>query len=163
MSGRRISFCHLRGCDGEGSASMKFDFTTDAAVVPPMPPMPSDQISGLQVLSALRRNAFCAFPPRCIDEPIVKLRTAGQIFILSCAPEAIRHVMMTQAEDYARLPFGRRILGPIIGRGLPLSDGEAWRRQRRAMAPAFTPRNISIMARHIAHCTDVAVRRLEHS
>jgi cytochrome P450 len=141
---------------------MKFEYTTDA-VVPPMPPMPSDQVSGLQMLSALRRNAYCAFPPRCLDEPIVKLQAAGQIFILSCAPEAIRHVMMTQAEDYARLPFGRRILGPIIGRGLALSEGEAWRRQRRAMAPAFRPRNVSIMARHIIPCTGVAARRLEQS
>jgi cytochrome P450 len=141
---------------------MKFEYITDA-VVPPMPPMPFDQISALQVLSALRRNAYCAFPPRCLNEPIVKLRIAGQILILSCAPEAIRHVMMTQAEDYARLPFGRRILGPIIGRGLALSEGEAWRRQRRAMAPAFTPRNVSIMARHIIVCTDAAIRRLEQS
>jgi cytochrome P450 len=125
---------------------MKFEYTTDAAVVPPMPPMPSDQVSGLQFLSALRQNAYSAFPPRCLEEPIVKLRAAGQLFILSCAPEVIRHVMMTQAEDYARLPFGRRILGPIIGRGLALSEGEAWRRQRRAMAPAFTPPNVSIMA-----------------
>jgi cytochrome P450 len=128
-----------------------------------MPPMPSDQISGLRVLSALRRNAYCAFPARCLDEPIVKLRIAGQILILSCAPEAIRHVMMTHAEHYARLPFGRRILGPIIGRGLALSEGEAWRRQRRAKAPAFTPRNVSIMARHIILCTDVALRHLEQS
>jgi cytochrome P450 len=141
---------------------MKFEYITDA-VVSPMPPMPSDQMSGLQVLSALRRNAYCAFPPRCLNEPIVKLRIGGQILILSCAPEAIRHVMMTQAEDYARLPFGRRILGPIIGRGLALSEGEAWRRQRRAMAPAFTPRNVSIMARHIIVCTDAAIRRLEQS
>ena len=145
-----------------GNALMKLEYITDA-VVPPMPTMPSDQISGSQVLSALRRNAYCAFPPRCLDEPIVKLRIAGQILILSCTPEAIRYVMMTQAEDYARLPFGRRILGPIIGRGLALSEGEAWRRQRRAMAPAFTPRNVSIMARHIILCTDVALRRLEQS
>jgi cytochrome P450 len=128
-----------------------------------MPPMPSDQISGLRVLSALRRNAYCAFPARCLDEPIVKLRIAGQILILSCAPEAIQHVMMTHAEHYARLPFGRRILGLIIGRGLALSEGEAWRRQRRAMAPAFTPRNVSTMARHIILCTDVALRHLEQS
>jgi cytochrome P450 len=141
---------------------MKFEYITDA-VVPPMPPMPSDQISGLQVLSALRRNAYCAFPPRCLNEPIVKLRIAGRILILSCAPEAIRHVMMTQAVHYARLPFGRRILRPIIGRGLALSEGEAWRRQRRAMAPAFTPRNVSIMARHVIVCTDAGIRRLEQS
>jgi cytochrome P450 len=142
---------------------MKFEYITDDTVVPPMPPMPSDQVSGLQVLSALRRNAYCAFPPRCLDEPAVKLRTAGQVLILSCAPEVIRHVMMTQAEDYARLPFGRRVLGPIVGRGLVVSEGESWRRQRRAMAPAFTPRNVAMMARHIILSTEQARNRLEAS
>jgi cytochrome P450 len=115
------------------------------------------------VLSALRRNAYSAFPPRCLNEPVVKLRTAGQILILSCAPEAIRHVMMTQAEDYPKLPFGRRLLSPIVGRGLVNSEGEAWRQQRRVMAPAFTPRNAAIMARHIVLCTERACDRLKES
>jgi cytochrome P450 len=127
---------------------MKF-YTTDTVVVPPMPPLASDQVSGLQVLSALRRNAYCAVPPRCLDEPVVKLPIAGQALILSCAPEVIRHVMITQAEDYGKLPFGRRVLSPIVGRDLVVSEGEPWRRQRRAMAPAFTPRNVASMARHI--------------
>jgi len=141
---------------------MKFEYP-GAAVVPPMPPMPSDQVSGLQVLSALRRNAYSAFPSRCLDEPVLKLRTAGRVLILSCAPEVIQHVMMTQAEDYGRLPFVRRMLTPIVGRGLVVSEGESWRRQRRAMAPAFTPRNIASMARHIILCTERACNRLEES
>ena len=145
-----------------GSALMKF-YTTDTVVVPPMPPLASDQVSGLQVLSALRRNAYCAVPPRCLDEPVVKLPIAGQALILSCAPEVIRHVMMTQAKDYGKLPFGRRVLSPIVGRGLVVSEGESWRRQRRAMAPAFTPRNIASMARHIILCTERACNRLEES
>ena len=133
------------------------------AVVPPMPPMASNHAGCLGVLSALRRNAYSAFPPRCLDEAVVKLRTAGQILILSCAPEAIRHVMMTRAEDYTRPPFGRRALEPIFGRGLVVSEGEAWRRQRRAMAPAFTPRNVAIMTRHIILCAERACNRLKES
>jgi cytochrome P450 len=142
---------------------MKFEYTTDTTVVPPMPPMASNDAGYLRVLSSLRRNAYSAFPPRCLDEPIVKLRTAGQVLILSCAPEVIRHVMMTGAEDYARLPFGRRVLSPIVGRGLVVSEGESWRRQRRAMAPAFTPRNVTSMARHIILSTERARIRLEES
>jgi cytochrome P450 len=139
------------------------EFAYVDAMVPPMPPMASNHTGCLGVLSALRRNAYSAFPPRCLDEPVVKLQTAGQILILSCAPEAIRHVMMTQAGDYARLPFGRRALKPIFGRGLVVSEGEAWRRQRRAMASAFTPRNVAIMARHIILCAERACDRLRES
>jgi cytochrome P450 len=132
-------------------------------VVPSMPPMASDRIGGMQMVFALRRNAFSAFPPRCLDEPVVKLRAAGRHLVLAASPDAIRHIMITHADDYVRLPFGRRVLGPIVGRGLLVSEGETWRRQRRAMAPAFTPRNVPIMARHIIRCTEAACDRLERS
>jgi hypothetical protein len=99
----------------------------------------SNEVYGLQLLSALRRNAYLAFPQRRLDKPFVKLQAAWWMLILTCSPDAIRHIMVTHADDYVRLPSGRRVLGPIVGRGLLTSEGELWRRQRRAMAPAFTP------------------------
>src|ERR1700682_720528 len=132
---------------------------SQAAVVPPMPPMASDRVGGMHVVLALRRNAYSAFPPRGLYELAVKLRIAGRHLVLASSPDATRHIMITQAEDYVRLPLGRRVLGPIVGRGLLVSEGETWRRQRRAMAPAFTPRNVSIMAPHILRGTQ-AGRRL---
>jgi len=132
-------------------------------VVPPMPVMASNGVGGLRVLLALRRNAYRAFPPRCLDEPVVTLRAAGRSLVLATAPEAIGHIMITQGEDYVRLPLGRRVLGPIVGRGLLVSEGETWREQRRAMAPAFTPRNVPIMARHIIRCTESSCDRLDRA
>jgi cytochrome P450 len=128
-----------------------------------MPAMASNGIGGFRVLLALRKNAYRAFPPRCLDEPVVTLRAAGRSLVLATAPDAIRHIMITHGEDYVRLPLGRRVLGPIVGRGLLVSEGETWREQRRAMAPAFTPRNVPIMARHIIRCTEASCERLEHS
>lgn len=130
-------------------------------LTPPMPPMASDRIGGLGVLFTIRRNALSAFPARCIEEPVVRLRAAGRPLALVTAPDAIGHMMITNAEDYVRLPFGRRVLGPIVGRGLLVSEGETWRQQRRAMAPAFTPRNVPIMSAHIVRCTESTCDRLE--
>jgi cytochrome P450 len=129
----------------------------------PMPPMAPDQIGGLRVLLGLRRNGYGAFPSRCLNEPLVSFRVAGRTLVLTAWPDAIRHIMITQAEDYARLPFGRRVLGPIVGRGLLVSEGETWRAQRRAMAPAFTPRNVPILTRHIIRSTEATCERLERS
>jgi cytochrome P450 len=127
---------------------------------PPMPPMASDRIGGLQLLFAMRRNALSAFPERCINEPVVRLRAAGRPLVVVTAPDAVGHMMITHSEDYVRLPFGRRVLGPITGRGLLTSEGETWRQQRRAMSPAFTPRNVPIMSAHIMRCTEVTCDRL---
>jgi cytochrome P450 len=134
---------------------------SDPSVVPAMPPMASNRVGAMQVLWALRGNAYSAFPPRCLEEPVVKLPLAGRHLVLASSPDAVRHIMLTQAEDYVRLPLGRRVLGPIAGRGIIVTEGETWRRQRRAMAPAFTPRNVPIMASHIVRCTEAACRRLE--
>jgi len=122
--------------------------------------MASDRIGGLQVLFTMRKNALSAFPKRCLHEPVVRLSAAGRPLALVTAPDAIGHMMITHADDYVRLPFGRRVLGPIVGRGLLVSEGETWRQQRRAMAPAFTPRNIPIMSAHIMRCTEASCDRL---
>ena len=134
----------------------------DPAVVLPMPAISPDR-GGLQVLMGLRRNAYTAFPARCLDEPVVSYRVAGRTLVLTAWPDAVRHVMITHADDYVRLPVGRRVLGPIVGQGLLVSEGEPWRRQRRAMSPAFTPRNVPMLTQHIIRCTEAACRRLELS
>lgn len=125
--------------------------------------MASDRVGGLQVLFTMRRNALSAFPERCLHEPVVRLRAAGRPLALVTAPDAIGHMMITHADDYVRLPFGRRVLSPIAGRGLLTSEGETWRQQRRAMAPAFTPRNVPIMSAHIMRCTEASCERLARS
>jgi unspecific monooxygenase len=53
-----------------------------------------------------------------------------------------------------------RILRPITGQGLLLSEGEDWRLQRRTVAPALAPRVIPMLARHIASVTQETVGRL---
>ena len=68
------------------------------SVVPPMPPMASNGVGGFRVLLALRRNAYQAFPARCLDEPVVTLRAVTRPLVLATGPDAIRHIMITHGE-----------------------------------------------------------------
>ena len=55
--------------------------TTPEATVasgPLMPGMAADSSGGLRVLWALRRNGLAAFPARCLEEPVVRLRIPGR-------------------------------------------------------------------------------------
>ncbi len=128
-----------------------------------MPQLAAPTISGLRILLGLGRNGFSAFPSRCLDEPVIRLRlpVPGSVLVVASAPEAMRQVLQTDAASYGRLQAGKRVLRPIVGRGLLVSEGEAWRRQRRAMAPAFTPRAVPVLAGHIARCAETACRRWE--
>ncbi|WP_338077451.1 cytochrome P450 [Acetobacter oeni] len=131
-----------------------------APFIPPMPPLPSESTGGLGVLIRLRWNGFSAFPARCFTENVVSLNALGRPLVLPCGPEAIKAVLSTQSQDFQRLKMGRRVLGPIVGDGILVSEGAVWKRRRRAMAPAFTPRAVPTLARHIAVCAEAAVRGL---
>ncbi|KZN25512.1 cytochrome P450 [Haladaptatus sp. R4] len=53
-------------------------------------------------------------------------------------PEAIRRVLVTNAENYRKPTLGGdEGLGGLLGDGLLTSDGEHWRRQRTVMQPSF--------------------------
>ncbi len=132
-----------------------------ATHAPPLPPLARNDIGALGVLWGLRRNGFSSFPARCLTEPVLRLPMPGGTLVLATAPYAIGQILQTGAQNYARLPAGRRILGPIVGRGLLTSEGAAWRRQRKMMAPAFTPRTVPVLAGHIMRCTEAACADLE--
>lgn len=126
-----------------------------------MPPQPPDDVSGLRILSRLRHNGFAAFPARCIREPVISLRVAAKSLTLATGPEVVKTVLLTEADKFQRLRMGRKILGPIVGNGILVSEGDIWRERRRAMAPAFTPRAVSLLVPHICVCCTAALRGID--
>ena len=128
--------------------------------VPVMPDMAPDTVTGLGVLGRLHRNGFTAFPARCFREPVIRINVWRRVLVLLSSPAGAKHVLATHAQDFRRLQAGKRILGPIVGRGLLVSEGEAWRRQRRVLAPAFTPRTIPVLSNHIESAAARSCARL---
>ena len=43
---------------------------------------------------------------------------------------------------------------PILGQGLLIAEGRAWKHQRRTLAPAFTPRAVMTLIPHMLAATD---------
>ena len=86
------------------------------------------------VSGALRGNALAAFPDEAFSKDVVVQRFFGREHILLQRPEAIRHVLIDNAQNYRRSPTAERVLRPMFGRGLFLSAGEDWRQQRRSVA-----------------------------
>src|SRR5437016_2636798 len=106
----------------------------------------SGRLSWRMVAGALRGDALAAFPPEAFEEEVVVQRFFGRQHILLQRPEAIHHILVDNAQNYARLPAVYRVLRPMFGRGLFLSAGDDWRRQRREVAPAFAPRMVNVLA-----------------
>lgn len=108
-----------------------------AGPVPPTQPLPF-----FQYLRTVRRNFIEALDESMYRAPIIKQRSAvSQSFIVN-APAGLRRVLLENAVNYPKAPVEHRILGPAMGNGLILSEGETWRAHRRIMAPAFDHRTI---------------------
>jgi len=122
-----------------------------AAFTPSMPPLALDHVGALGVLAGLRRNAYSAFPPRYREQAVVVLPMPGHDVVVAAGPQAMRDVLATRPDLYRRIAAGGRIFGALIGRGVAAGGGQAWRRQRRILAPAFTPRTVSLLAHTWPH------------
>ncbi len=100
------------------------------------------------------------WPDYAYERDVVASRTLGRTQMLLNAPEAIHRILIENPGNYRRTPASIRILRPITGRGLLLSEGEEWRHQRRTIAPAMAPRVIPLLARHMAGVTQEAIAAL---
>ena len=74
-------------------------------------------------------------------------------------PDAIRRILLTEAD---RFPFGalfERIMRPVWGQGLLLSKGPAWRAQRHAAAQAFRAGDMAGLAPWFVKAANAALAR----
>ncbi len=61
------------------------------------------------------------------------------------SPAMIGHVLLDNAAGYTRPRLARALLRPMLGNGLLNAEGEDWRRQRRLVAPTFSPAAVAGM------------------
>ncbi len=113
---------------------------------PPTPTPPAREPSLLAAIRAFRSNALMAWPQAAYEEWVSVRPFLGRRSALVNEPRAIREVLVEGGVDrFARSPATIRLLRPLVGEGLFLSEGQAWRHQRRTLAPAFTPRAIGLL------------------
>lgn len=122
----------------------------------PCPPVPTRRGGPIASFRTLRRNPIELWGEAAYSEKTVVTRMFGRKQVLLNDPDGIRHVLLTNTENYQRGTPSRRILGPVLGKGLLLSEGDHWRHQRRTITPALAPRSIPILIRHVAAAADHA-------
>src|SRR5882724_11645263 len=128
---------------------------------PPRPPRASEHMTMLGWMAAMRTSALGAWGQRAYEEDIIKGRFFARSSFIINTPDAIRHVLVDNYENYTRTPAGIRVLRPILGGGLLIAEGRAWKHQRRTLAPAFTPRAVTMLVPHMVAVTDETIATLK--
>jgi cytochrome P450 len=134
-----------------------------APLVPPSPPRAPETMTVFGRVAAMRKSMIGAWGQRAYEEDIVQSRFFGRNSFIVNTPDAIRHVLVDNYENYARTPVGIRVLRPVLGEGLLIAEGRAWKHQRRTLAPAFTPRAVMTLTPHMIAATDETIAKLSAS
>ena len=121
--------------------------TPDAVLA--RPPIIARQRSQLETFLVLRRNALELWGEAAYTKEVLPGRFFGREQLMLNAPDAIRHVLVANSDNYERNVSTHRVLRPLLGAGLFLAEGAAWRHQRRTIAPAMAPRMMALLARHV--------------
>ncbi len=112
-------------------------------------------------LRAVRTNALSMWPAAAYRQDSITRRFFGRTTVLLNTPDAIHHVLVGNPGNFRRSPATVRILRPIMGEGLLLSEGDTWKLQRRTIGPALGPRVMPMLASHVVVATNQAMERLE--
>jgi unspecific monooxygenase len=130
-------------------------------LVPPSPPRAPDNMTAFGRMAAMRQSAISTWGQRAYEEDIIQGRFFGRASFIVNTPDAIRHVLIDNYENYRRTPAGYRVLRPMLGEGLLIAEGRAWKHQRRTLSPAFTPRAVATLVPHMVAVTEQTIVKLK--
>jgi cytochrome P450 len=134
---------------------------TQARLVPPAPPRAPESMTAFGRIMAMRESPIATWGQRAYEEDILRGRFLGRSSFILNTPDTIRHVLVDNYENYTRTPAGFRVLRPMLGEGLLIAEGRAWKHQRRTLAPAFTPRAVTTLIPHMVAATDETITKLK--
>jgi cytochrome P450 len=152
----------VSSCEAYVSIAEAHDMpVTRAPLVPPSPPRASATMTAFGRMVAMRKSVIGTWSQRAYEEDIIRGRFFGHSSFVLNTPDSIRHVLVDNYENYTRTPAGIRVLRPVLGEGLLIAEGRAWKHQRRTLAPAFTPRAVTSLVPHMLAATDETIAKLQ--
>ncbi len=100
--------------------------------------------NALRFLYGMRSRGFLDFVNDLWREhgDMFQVRLGPRRLIFAIHPDAVEHVNVTHKQHYEKRDSYEPVRKYLLGDGLVASNGEFWRRQRKLMAPFFTPKGI---------------------
>ena len=123
--------------------------------------LPRHEMGLVEVFRRARRNILEIVPEASLHQHIVSGNTAGQRWHMVTDPPALRRILRDKVASYPKSEPTKAVLQPATGDSILIAEGEAWRWQRRAAAPAFRARNIAALGPVMTRAAEDASARLD--
>ena len=134
---------------------------THAPLIPPAPRVHPRNLSSARVIWEMSQNLVGAWAASDFEALLTPFRFVGRLGLVVSDPAGVRRVLGSHAHLYRRPPKAARPLRPLAGDGVLLVEGETWRRQRKSLAPVFTPAAIGALVPHFAEAGAAMAARLD--
>jgi cytochrome P450 len=132
-----------------------------ALLIPPAPRVHRHPLPAWRLVAAMLRNPLTVYCEQDFQNAIGQRRLFGRNNIGLNEPAAIRHVLGASAAKYRRPVVIGRLLRWVLGDGLFLAEGGTWRRQRKMLAPVFSPAHTGELLPHFVAAGATLLRRLD--
>ncbi len=105
--------------------------------LPPKPPGRPDKVSLWRYARLFRQDILSAQPTRLYRAWMAEFKTPFFRSYLMNQPELVKTVLKERPDDFPKSERISEGLRPLLGNSVFLTNGEAWKRQRRIIDPAF--------------------------
>lgn len=95
-------------------------------------------------------NSVAGWPQLAFERPHMRRRFVPHDIHIISDPDGIKRVLVDNAANYQKPSQVRKLLSSSAGGSLITAEGDEWRKQRRLMAPAFTPGAVAAAAAGMA-------------
>lgn len=106
-------------------------------MIPPKPAPRADRVPLWRYLRLFRQDILSAQPARLYRAWMAEFRTPFFRSYLRNDPALVARVLNDHPEDFPKSDRVGEGLRPLLGQSVFVTNGEAWRRQRRLIDPAF--------------------------
>lgn len=102
----------------------------------------------LRFVSGVRSHGFLDFVGQLWREhgDVFQVKVGPRHLIFAMHPDAVEQLNVKQRQKYDKLGSYDPVRKYLTGEGLVASTGDLWKRQRRLMAPFFTPKGVQAYA-----------------
>ena len=106
-------------------------------MTPPKPSSRPDKASLWQQMWLFRQDILSSQPARLYRAWMAEFRTPFFRSYLCNDPQLVNRILVDRPDDFPKSNRIREGLNPLLGNSVFVTNGEAWKRQRRIIDPAF--------------------------